>query len=154
MVDSDTRSDEVADDRATIERIVNVFFAAFTSGPELQARLDGLRHLFLPQAVIVRTCGEVPAVYDVEDFIEPRRRLLSSGDLAEFTEWELSGRTEVFGDIAQHFCSYAKRGVHAGKQFEARGMKALQLVRMPDGWRISAVAWDDERDGVTVPVAP
>jgi hypothetical protein len=29
-------------------------------------------------------------------------------------------------------------------------MKTLQFVRMPEGWRISAVAWDDEREGLTV----
>ena len=27
-------------------------------------------------------------------------------------------------------------------------MKTLQFVRTPAGWRISAVAWDDERDGL------
>ena len=31
-------------------------------------------------------------------------------------------------------------------------MKTLQFVRTSDGWRISAVAWDDERDGQDVPV--
>jgi len=29
-------------------------------------------------------------------------------------------------------------------------MKTLQLVRTAGGWRISAVAWDDERDGLEV----
>ena len=60
------------------------------------------------------------------------------------------GRTEVFGDIAQHFGSYAKAGVQDGTPFTGRGMKTLQFVRTPDGWRISAAAWDDERDGLTI----
>jgi hypothetical protein len=70
--------------------------------------------------------------------------------LVDFSEWELSGRTEVFGDIAQHFCSYAKRGVQDGTPFTGRGMKTLQLVRVAAGWRISAAAWDDERDGLAL----
>ena len=37
-----------------------------------------------------------------------------------------------------------------GTPFTARGMKTLQLVRTSAGWRISAVAWDDERDGVAI----
>ena len=146
----DAVDDGLADDRAAIAGILRVFFAAFTSGPGSAARLDALRAMFLPRAVIVRTCGETPAAYDVEDFIETRRVMLSSGVLAGFSEWELSGRTEVFGDIAQHFCSYAKTGVHSGTHFETRGMKTLQFVRMPDGWRISAVSWDDERDGLAI----
>jgi hypothetical protein len=30
-------------------------------------------------------------------------------------------------------------------------VKTLQFVRTGAGWRISAAAWDDERDGLTVP---
>jgi hypothetical protein len=143
-------SKAAADDRVVIAEIVRSFFAAFTSGADCAARLDALRQVFLPEAVIVRTCGGVPAVYTVESFIEPRRELLSNGTLTDFREWELSGRTEIFGDIAQHFCSYAKAGVQHGVSFTGQGMKTLQFVRTLAGWRISAAAWDDERDGLVV----
>ena len=33
------------------------------------------------------------------------------------------------------------------------GMKSIQLIRTVGGWRISAAAWDDERDGLTLPTA-
>jgi len=136
-------------DRTAIAAIVQTFFAAFASGPECADRLAELRSLFLPEAVIVRGGGE-PAVYDVDSFIEPRLELLTGGALVDFSESELSGRTDVFGDIAAHFCSYAKSGVQDGTPFAARGMKTLQFVRTPDGWRISAAAWDDERPGLTI----
>jgi hypothetical protein len=139
-----------AADRAAIAGIVRTFFAAFTSGADCTARLDALRQVFLPEAVIIRTCGGEPAVYGVDSFIAPRRELLSSGTLTDFREWELSGRTEVFGDIAQHFCSYAKAGVQDERPFAAQGMKTLQFVRTSAGWRISAAAWDDERDGLAI----
>ncbi|MEV6601755.1 DUF4440 domain-containing protein [Actinoplanes sp. NPDC051346] len=133
--------------------IVRTFFAAFVSGAD-PARLDALADLFLPRAVIIGTCGGEPVVYDVDAFIAPRRELLSGGRLTGFSEWELSGRTEVFGDIAQHFCGYAKSGSLDGVPFTARGMKTFQFVRTSAGWRISAVAWDDERDGLTVDGRP
>lgn len=140
-------------DRAEIEALVRTFFAAFATGPGCESRLDALRDLFLPAAVIVRTCGLPPAVYDVDGFIAPRRALLTGGALHDFREWEESGRTEVFGDIAQRICSYAKAGVQDGAAFSARGMKVLQFVRTAAGWRISAAAWDDERDGLVVPAS-
>jgi hypothetical protein len=140
----------VAADRAEIAGLVRTFFAAFTSGPDCAGRLDALRQAFLPEAVIVRTCGGPPAVYDVDGFLTPRQALLTGGTLVDFTEWELSGRTEVFGDIAQHFCGYAKSGVQDGIPFTGRGMKTLQFVRTPAGWRISAAAWDDERNGLSI----
>jgi hypothetical protein len=140
-----------AEDQAEIADVVRTFFAAFVSGPECAARLDALRDLFLKEAVIVRTCGLPPAVHDVDGFIAPRQALLTSGALQDFREWEVSGRTEVFGDIAQRMCIYAKAGVQDGTPFSARGVKTLQFVRTGAGWRISAAAWDDERDGLTVP---
>jgi hypothetical protein len=140
-----------AKDQAEIEVLVRTFFAAFVSGPECAAPLDALPDLFLKEAVIVRTCGLTPAVYDVDGFIAPRKALLTSGGLQDFREWEVSGRTEVFGDIAQRLCSYAKAGIQDGRPFSARGMKMLQFVRTAAGWRISAAAWDDERDGLVVP---
>jgi hypothetical protein len=139
-----------AADRAAIADLVQTYFEAFTSGPGCEARMDALRATFLPQAVIVRTGGGEPAVYDVDGFIAPRRTILTDGTLEEFHEWELSGHTELFGDIAHHFCSYAKEGVQAGEQFAGRGMKTLQLVRTAAGWRISGAAWDDEREGLSI----
>jgi hypothetical protein len=138
--------DNSGGDQAEIAELVRIFFAAFTSGPDLPERLDALSEVFLPQALIIRTCGGEPTVYDVETFIAPRRELLSGGRLTDFREWEVAGRSEIYGDIAQHFCTYAKSGNQDGTPFEARGAKTFQFVRTPTGWRISAAAWDDERD--------
>ena len=149
MPSTNARSSGVAADQAAIADVMRRFFAAFASGPDVAARLDGLRTLFLPEAVIVRTGGAEPVVYDVGTFIAPRQALLT-GSLVGFSEWELEGHTEIFGDIAHHFCSYAKAGVQNGSPFKALGMKTVQLVRTSAGWRISAAAWDDERDGLAV----
>ena len=140
----------VAADLAAIEAVVRAFFGAFTSGPDCIERLDALRTMFVPGAVIVRTCGLEPALYGIDEFIAPRQTLLTSGTLVDFKEWAEAGRTEVFGDIAHWFGSYAKEGVQDGIPFTGRGMKTMQFVRTPDGWRISAAAWDDERPGLTI----
>ena len=135
MIDDLPASPSTAADRAEIEGIVRAFFAAFTSGPDSSTRLFTLRSMFLPQAVIIRTCGMEPVVYGVEGFIR---------------EWELSGCIDLFGDIAHWFGTYAKAGVQDGAPFTGRGTKSLQFVRTTEGWRISAAAWDDERDGLTI----
>ena len=134
----------MTNDQSEIEEVVRTFFAAFTSGSDIEARLDGLREVLLPEALIVRTCGASMS-YDVDGFIEPRRELLTSGRVTDFREWELDGTTEVYGDVAQHWCTYAKEWVEDGEQRTGAGAKSIQLVRTETGWRISAVAWDDER---------
>jgi hypothetical protein len=137
-------------DAAAIAALVRTFFAAFTSGPECAERLDALPELFLPTALIVRTCGAEPTSYDVAGFVAPRRELLTGGAVTDFSEWVLEGRTEVFGDIAQHLCTYAKRWREGAEERSGRGMKSFLLVRTADGWRIAGAAWDDERDGVSL----
>ena len=142
--------DPTGDARAVAD-LVTVFFAAFTSDPDCAERVAELRAAFLPGAVIVRTCGLEPAVYDVEGFLAPRQALLTGGTLTGFHEWELTGRTDIWGDIAQHVGGYAKSGVQDGVPITGLGLKVLQFVRTPAGWRISAAAWDDERDGLALP---
>lgn len=138
-------------DSASLDHTIGVFFAAFASGPRCHERIQDLRELFLPQAVVVRTCGLEPTVYSIEEFFAPREKVLTDGTLVGFHEWPLRHRIEVFGDIAVWFGAYAKEGVQAGERITGRGMKTMQLVRTAAGWRISAVAWDDERTGVAVP---
>ena len=136
-----------------IDELVHIFFAAFASGPDVLDRLGALRDVLLPGAVIVKTCG-APETYDVDGFLEPRAELLTSGRLTGFREWELAGRTDAFGDVAQRVCTYAKEGVLDGEPFTGRGFKTLQFVRRDGRWRISAVAWDDEREGLPPIPAP
>jgi RimJ/RimL family protein N-acetyltransferase len=142
---------EPTSDHEAVASVVRTFFEAFTSGPGCDERLDALPDLFLAGAVVVRTCGaEQPVLYDVAGFIAPRRALLTGGTLTDFREWEVDGRTDVFGDVAQHFCTYAKEWREGGVLRRGRGKKTLQLVRTERGWRISAAAWDDERDGLSI----
>jgi hypothetical protein len=131
--------------------LVDAFFSAFVSGPAGTERMERLRGLFVPQAVVVRTCGLEPAVMTVEEFIAPRETLLTGGSLTSFREWAVGGRIDVFGDIAHWFGGYAKSGTHDGVDVTGRGMKSIQLIRTAEGWRITAAAWDDERDGLRWP---
>lgn len=101
----------------------------------------------IAEAIIVAADGSEPEVYDLDGFITPREALLTGSRLVGFREWELSGRTEVFGDLAHHLSTYAKSGIQDGQPFTGRGVKSIQCVRTARGWQISAVVWNDEREG-------
>ncbi|WP_375481663.1 DUF4440 domain-containing protein [uncultured Jatrophihabitans sp.] len=136
-----------------ILRLVQCFFAAFTSGPGAPTRVDALRAVLLPAAIIVRTCGQEPAVHDVESFLAPRQQLLVDGTLTDFAEAAGDGRVDVFGDVAHWFGRYTKTGRMHGEPCPGSGTKSLQFVRTGAGWRISAAAWDDDRPGLLPPVS-
>lgn len=129
---------------AAIEGLVAQFFAAFTTSSDLEARMAGLRAMFLPGARIVSAAGPSLRSYGVDEFIEPRRELLSGGTLTDFSEWPTGGRVDVFGDVAHWFGGYAKRWAQDGATVTGRGGKSIQFVRRDGAWLISAAAWDDE----------
>ena len=139
----------VNSDKRQLYELTARFFAAFATGDD-PISLTPLRELFVDLAIITRTCGADFATYDVDAFIEPREQLLNSGDLVDFSEYEIAETTQIFGDIAQRWCSYHKQGCLRGENFAAQGMKTIQFIRTKEGWRISAVAWDDERDDLKI----
>lgn len=133
----------VVADRVAIDALATAFFAAFCNehGP---VDLACLADLCLPQVRIVRAVGAALESCDLAGFIAPRAVLLNGGRLCGFSERECESRTDVFGNIAQRWSRYRKRGTLDGVPFETGGWKSLQCVRTPKGWRIAAVAWDDE----------
>ncbi|MBK3494158.1 hypothetical protein JFL43_04645 [Viridibacillus sp. YIM B01967] len=68
-----------------------------------------------------------------------------------FKEEEVYEITEIFGNIAHRFSLYRKIGVLAGEAFDTMGMKTMQFIRTPCGWKISSIAWDDEKIGLAIP---
>lgn len=130
----------MTDAQAAIDALTKTFFAAFSS-PE---SVPGIAGLFLPQGVIIKNLDARPVVYSVAEFIEPRLELLTSGRLTGFTEAETTGRTQIWGNIAQRWSSYHKSGVLDGQPFTGSGHKSSQFVNTPDGWRFSSLIWDDE----------
>ncbi|WP_329390420.1 nuclear transport factor 2 family protein [Streptomyces sp. NBC_01351] len=128
--------------KAEIDALTAEFFGAFDNRDGKAADVARIRRLVIPGGVIVKTGPEFTA-YSVDEFIEPRERILAGGRLTEFSEWETSERTEIAGDIASRFGEYRKSGVLDGQPFEGGGTKTIQFVRTPEGWRIAAFSWYD-----------
>lgn len=131
-------------DKTAIDELTAAFFDAFTNCGGAVPHIDALYDLFMPGALIVKNVGGVPETYDTAGFIEPRRSILTDGSLVEFREREVSETTEIFGNVAQRFSRYEKSWIAAGQSRTGSGVKSIQFVRSPGGWKISALAWDDE----------
>ncbi|MER5863355.1 DUF4440 domain-containing protein [Kitasatospora sp. NPDC002040] len=129
--------------KTEIDALTAEFFGAFDNRGGKAADVARIRRLMLPGGIIVST-GPKFTAYTVDEFVEPRERLLSDGRLVEFSEWETSERTDIVGDIASRFGEYRKAGVLDGEAFEGGGTKTIQFARTPEGWRITAFSWYDQ----------
>ncbi|MEU9378224.1 DUF4440 domain-containing protein [Streptomyces sp. NPDC048255] len=129
--------------KTEIDMVTAEFYGAFDNRGGQGADVARIRRLLIPGGVIVSTSPKFTA-YTVDEFIEPRERLLADGRLVDFCEWETSERTEIAGDIASRFGEYRKSGILDGEPFEGGGTKTIQFVRTAQGWRITAFAWHDQ----------
>ncbi len=126
------------------------FFAAVSFEPGERPDYDAIRDLFIEGGLLIKNVDALD-IATVDEFIAPRRALVDSGELTAFAERELAHITEVFGNVAHRMSTYAKHGTQGGRTFVARGVISTQFVFTPSGWKMSAMAWDDERAGLALP---
>jgi hypothetical protein len=134
-----------ADDRTEIERLMTLFLRAVSFEAGGKPAYDEIRDLFVGGGKLIKNSGDAPEISTVDEFIAPRQRQVDAGELTSFEEVELDATTELFGNVAHRWSTYAKRGTLDGTAVDTRGAISTQLIRTPDGWRISSMAWDDER---------
>lgn len=141
--------------QATVKReldsLATQFFRAVSFEAGETPPYDNIHALFIASGLLIKNTASTPEISTVPEFIAPRQAMVNSGTLTRFREWELSQTTQVFGNIAHRYSAYAKEGAMNDAGFEARGVISTQFVKTPEGWKMSAMAWDDERPGLVLP---
>jgi hypothetical protein len=126
-----------------LRAIMTAFFAAVSFPDGDRPHYDHVLPLFLPGALLVRCGPGEPEALPVRDFVSQRQAAFTAGGLTSFEEHEVEARDDVFGGVAQRFSAYGKSGTRLGVPFTATGWISTQFARLPSGWRISGMAWDD-----------
>jgi hypothetical protein len=136
---------------AELDRLTAEFFRAVSFEAGESPPYANIHALFIESGLLIKNTSVLPEISGIHQFIEPRQAMVRAGELSRFREAELSATTEVFGNVAHRFSAYAKSGTMKGVPFEARGMISTQFINTPSGWKMSSMAWDDERPGLAVP---
>lgn len=126
-----------------IDELVSIFFGIFTNVKGQEPGWETIHTVCIPQAVIIKKEGLSETVYDLNSFINPRRKILSDGTLTEFEETETQSETKITGNIAQRFSIYQKSGYLNGNYFKEYGNKFFQFIKTGSGWKINSVIWED-----------
>jgi hypothetical protein len=95
--------------KSKIDALTKRFFSLFTNAGGAAPQVDEIFDLFIPEGTIIKNVSPQKEVYNLSQFVEPRRKLLTDDSLIEFEEAEISERTDIFGNIAQRFCLYYKK---------------------------------------------
>jgi RimJ/RimL family protein N-acetyltransferase len=131
-------------DKLLIDQLTEFFFNIFTNSNQQQPNWNTIHTICLAETMIIKKNSDNEEVYNLNTFIEPRKKILSDGTLTEFMEYETSEETRVVGSISQRFSRFQKKGYHNGTYFEGNGNKLFQYVKTNNGWKISSVIWEDD----------
>ena len=104
----------MADDRAELDRLMSRFLRAVSFGPSGKPAYGDLHDLFSDGARLIKNNSDTPEISTVEEFIQPRQQSVDAGELTSFEEIEVAEITEIFGNVAHRFSTYAKRGMTNG----------------------------------------
>jgi hypothetical protein len=141
------------DDPAAIGAAVDEMYAMI-SGPKGPRDWSRQANCFHPEARQIRTFigadGRAECrIMSLDDYARDTSPFFAEND---FYEVETGRRIDLFGNIAHVWSAYKARTALEDAEPERRGMNSIQLFKDPDlGWRIVAMIWDNEREGVAVP---
>ena len=135
---------------AELSKLTDGFFRAVSFVKGTTPPYANIHALFIEMGLLIKNSGVLPEICSLRQFIEPRQASVRAGELTRFYEAEVSHSSEVFGNVAHRFSTYVKSGTLKGVSFEAKGMISTQFIRTPDGWRVSSMVWDDERQGLAL----
>ncbi|MGE0179774.1 MAG: hypothetical protein AB7O91_08155 [Sphingomonas sp.] len=141
------------EERAAIGAVLDEMYAAI-SGPAGPRDWSRQANVFHPQARQIRTWIDENgrATYKAMGLAEYAADTTPFFAAADFHEIEIGRRIQVFGNIAHVWSAYEARTALSDEKPERRGINSIQLFRDPDrGWRIIAMIWDNERDGLSLP---
>jgi hypothetical protein len=142
-----------AADLAAIGAAVDEMYTMI-SGPKGPRNWSRQANCFHPDARQIRTFIDPDGrpgctIMGLDDYARNTTPFFAEND---FYEVEIGRRIDLFGNIAQVWSAYEARSALGDAEPERRGINSIQLFRDPElGWRIIAMLWDNEREGLELP---
>jgi hypothetical protein len=132
-------------DKQNIDELIKQFFGLFNNKGTSRPDWDLIFRICIPETMIIKKNGLAQTIYNLKDFIEPRKTILTDGTLTDFEETEIEEQTSIANNIAQRKSRYQKNGYLKNQYFSELGTKLFHLIRTTAGWKISSVTWEDDR---------
>ncbi|MDZ7588429.1 MAG: hypothetical protein U5J78_04560 [Parasphingorhabdus sp.] len=142
---------------ATIDEVLATLYDCI-SGPPGGQDWERDREIYHPSCVLVRTRIEdgtpVAYTFSYDEFVAATIPILAG---RSFYEIETARKTQIFGQIAHVFSNYEARETPDHPEIQFRGVNMIHLwndgAECSGRWWIMGIIWDNEREGVRLPVS-
>ena len=140
-------------DYHSLDDVIASMYSTISGAPGEQDWKTG-RTLFHPEARLVRTRLDddgkpIAFSFTIDEFYANVSELLKD---MSFYEIEIARQTEQFGNIANVFSAYEAKQHPHDVELIKRGMNMIHLYDDGTRWWVMHVIWDDEREGLTLPL--
>ncbi|GAB3754793.1 hypothetical protein [Lysobacter olei] len=140
------------DDVSTLDGLMRAFYEAVNIGPDDARQWDRDRTLYVPWIRFVATSVDSKGQVKVrswthQQYVEATEPLVAHG----FKEWEVSRKTQTYGNIAHIDSVYAGEATEDGKVERFRGVNSIEAYFDGTRWWISSVMWMSESPNHPIP---
>lgn len=140
------------EDVGTLDGLMRAFYAVVNIDPAEARQWDRDRTLYVPWIRFVATAtdqnGQVKVTrWTHQQYVEATEPLVAGG----FKEWEISRRTQQYGNIAHIDSTYAGEVTGDGKVETFRGVNSIEAYFDGTRWWISSVTWMSESPSHPIP---
>jgi hypothetical protein len=132
-----------SDDAAAIGVVLDELYSVISFEEGDEPNLERLKRLFSEHARITRVTPEGTDYLTPTSFVEMTKNMLELGAYTSFYEFEVTRRTERFGDVAQVWSFYETRRNRGARDALSRGINSIQLVIEAEDWKVFSLLWDD-----------
>jgi len=115
-----------------------------------QVNYDDVKNYFMPQAQMFNFRNDTLEIFTINQFVDLFRNFIESNSITSFYEEEIRGTTDQFGRVAQRISTY-RTYINSMDSITERGVNSFQLVKTPQGWKVSSIIWDVESPGLKIP---
>lgn len=140
------------DDVSTLDGLMRAFYAVVNITPGEARQWDRDRTLYVPWIRFVATATDKEGKVKVsnwthQQYVDATEPLVAGG----FREWEVSRRTQKYGNIAHIDSTYAGEATEDGKVETFRGVNSIEAYFDGTRWWISSVMWMSESANHPIP---
>jgi hypothetical protein len=139
------------DELESLDLLTRDLYASISFTPGRHPDLNRLKSLFLPPGKLINNNEEEPLVWDVEAFAEIYRHQIATGAVASFAEEEITGRTDIFANIAHRFSTYQARVRAGDSEAVILGINSIQFIKTQGVWRVVSIVWNDQKEDRPIP---
>jgi hypothetical protein len=137
-------------DETAIKKAVDDAYAAISFKNGASPNYDSIKYAFIPQAQLINFITDTAQILSIDNFVKAFKAYVDSSKIQTFYETEMYGRTDQYGNIAQRISSY-KTYINSLDIVKERGVNSFQLIKTPQGWKVSGIIWNVEKPNLPIP---